>query len=320
MTQSFAGTYYPNLRDVLDPRFAGLSDAELEEAFETAFGEGVTPAEYEEFFSGLGNALGGVGRDIARFARKAAPVAATAAQGALQGAGAGSRLGPYGALGGALLGATGAALQRHGGGTARGVGSTLSGVVGTAGALSGGGLGGLLGRGGGQPSAIANLLGLLRRPEATAALGALARGRNPAIPVGRGATPVPANAFAGLLGALAREAEAEAESEPAGSIPAYLLNPAGQLVVDPSNEDLRAARLLQLMAGEAQFDDYDDAEYEDADHDEGGYEDAEFDDTEFDDLELDDSFDSFESFDDFEPFDGADVDDAFDDRYERAGR
>ena len=35
------GTYYPQLREVLDPRYAALSDAQLEDAFESAFGEGV---------------------------------------------------------------------------------------------------------------------------------------------------------------------------------------------------------------------------------------------------------------------------------------
>src|SRR5215831_627207 len=103
MTQSFAGTYYPNLREVLDPRFAGLSDSDLESAFEAAFGDSVTLAEYEEFFGGLGKAF----KDVGRFAQQAAPTLATAGQGALQGAAAGSALGPWGALGGALIGGTG---------------------------------------------------------------------------------------------------------------------------------------------------------------------------------------------------------------------
>jgi hypothetical protein len=53
---------------------------------------------------------------------------------------------------------------------------------------------------------------VLGRPETAQALGALAGGQNPAVPAGPTGTPVPANAYAGLLSALAREAEAEALS------------------------------------------------------------------------------------------------------------
>ena len=44
------------------------------------------------------------------------------------------------------------------------------------------------------------------------ALAALLGGQNAAIPAGPSGTPVPANAYAGLLSALAKEAEAEAAS------------------------------------------------------------------------------------------------------------
>ncbi|GLI01053.1 hypothetical protein [Phytohabitans aurantiacus] len=261
MAEISAETVYPRLREVLDPRFASLSDAELEAAFESAFGEGVTPAEYEEFFNGLGKALSGVARDVGQFAQQAAPVVATGFQGALQGAAAGSRLGPWGALGGALTGAAGAALSKHGQGAARDVGGVLSGVVGTAGAL----------RGGGAPDAAANLLGLLRRPEMGQAIAGLLGGSGTAVPVGRSGTPVPASAFAGLLSALARQAEAEAlATDTAESVPAYLVGPTGQLVADPADPDQRAARLFQLLARETEYDeaaDWPEAEYDDADDD-----------------------------------------------------
>ncbi|GMA15732.1 hypothetical protein E5F05_06125 [Deinococcus metallilatus] len=246
-------TLYPNMREMLSPEFAGLPDAALEAAFESAFGEGVSPAEYEEFFGGLGRALGGAVSDIGKFAGRAAPVAGSVASGALQGAMTGSALGPWGALAGAVAGGVGSGLSQHGRGAARDVGNVLGGVMNTAGALSGrggmaAGLGGLPGgRGGGAAN---QLMGLLGRPETLRAIQALAGGQNRAIPVGAGGTPVPASAFAGLLGALAREAEAESFSgsgESLDSPPAYLMNGAGQFVVDPSQPDQRAARLLQML-------------------------------------------------------------------------
>lgn len=257
-------TMYPNLREALDPVYSTLTDAEIESLFESAFGEGVTPAEYEEFFGSLGSAL-----------KKAAPGIGNIAQGAFQGATAGSALGPWGALGGALVGGTGAGLRQYGGGTARQVGGVLGSVTGAAGQLTGrgalpGAAGGLVGAGtqalaGGRPGigqlvglgsqvlgqrspAAGQLLGLLGRPQMLQALGSLASGRNPAIPLGAGRPPVPANAFAGLLGALGRAAEAESLAfESAENVPAYLVDSEGHFVVDPREPDLRAARVLQLL-------------------------------------------------------------------------
>ncbi|GGL77686.1 hypothetical protein GCM10010840_14490 [Deinococcus aerolatus] len=261
-TAPFTGephTFYPHLREMLSPDFAHLSDAELESAFESAFGEGVTPAEYEEFFGGLGRALSGAARDVGRFAQRAAPVAGSVLSGAAQGAMAGSALGPWGALGGAIAGGVGSGLARHGPRGARGVGQAISGVVNTAGTLTGrggmasgamGALSGLLGGGGRGGGAAGALMGLLGRPETRQALQALAGGQNRAIPLGAGGTPVPASAFAGLLGALGREAEAETSwgsGESLDSPPAYLMNSAGQFVVDPNDPDGRAARLLQML-------------------------------------------------------------------------
>ncbi|MGW0391691.1 hypothetical protein ACWDYJ_12485 [Streptomyces sp. NPDC003042] len=209
MAESYAGTYYPHLREVLDPRYAGLSDRELEEAFAEAFGESVTPAEYEEFFKGLGRTLSKAAKQVGRVASAVGP-------GLLQGALTGSALGPFGALGGAVLGATGSALKKYGGRDVRGIGGLLSGALNAAGALTGRGAltSGLLGLAGGLAGgkggpATGTLMALLGRPEMARALAALSGGRNASIPVGRQRVPVPANAFAGLLGTLAREAEAE---------------------------------------------------------------------------------------------------------------
>lgn len=286
-------TLYPHLRETLSPDFAHLSDAELELAFESAFGEGVTPAEYEEFFGPLGRALGSAARDVGRFAHRAAPVAGSVLSGAAQGALTGSALGPWGALGGAIAGGVGSGLARHGPRGARGVGQAISGVVNTAGALTGrggmaggmGALSGLLGGGGRGGGAASALMSVLGRPETLRAVQSLAGGQNRAIPLGAGGTPVPASAFAGLLGALGREAEAETSSfsgESLDSPPAYLLNGAGQFVVDPNDPDGRAARLLQMLQAsppmlrrpapfmEAQDEAYDEAFDEDEAYDDAG--------------------------------------------------
>ena len=123
--------------------------------------------------------------------------------------------------------------------------------------------------GGGAGGAVGQLLGILGRPETRTALGALAGGSNPAIPVG--ASSVPAHAFAGLMGALGREAEAESLASYSG-VPTFLTDSSGQLTVDPNDPDQRALRLLTLLhtaprplmlesdPGEA-FDEYE--EYED---------------------------------------------------------
>ncbi|MGX9787906.1 hypothetical protein [Mycobacterium sp. MMS18-G62] len=233
-------TYYPSLRDALDDRFAALSDAEIDEAFGAAFGEGVSAAEYEEFFSSLGKAL-----------KKAAPTLAAFGKGALSGAAAGSALGPFGALGGALIGGTGGALAKSGRGPLRDIGRVAGGVVGTAGQLLPGG-------------AAANVFQtILQRPETAKALSAVLSGRNVAVPLGSSGISVPANAFAGLLGSLARES---VDSEPEWAD--------NEEVTDP---DIGQEQLLQLLAAippesdesdefEADYDDaYDDADALDSD-------------------------------------------------------
>jgi hypothetical protein len=255
MTATTLDTFYPNLRDMLDDRYAGLPDAEFEAAFESAFGEHVTPAEYEEFFGGLGKALSSAVSTVA-------PVVQSALPGVAQGAMAGSALGPWGALGGAVLGGVGSVLSKQGG-TAGQVGRTVGGVVNTAGALTGrspvaggvagaatSGLSALLGQSG-APATNA-LRAVLGSPQLAQALGALFAGRNPQLPVGPAQTPVPASALTGLLGMLAKEAEDEAEAYGAygTATPAYLVDQNGQLVVDPSSPEQRAARVLQLLAGE----------------------------------------------------------------------
>ncbi|MGW7369772.1 hypothetical protein ACWGI8_41710 [Streptomyces sp. NPDC054841] len=287
MPECYAGTYYPHLREVLDSRYAGFSDGELEEAFAEASAENITPAEYEEFFDGLGNALAKVAEPAGTFARAVGP-------GALRGAAAGSALGPFGALGGALVGAAGSALQRYGGHVGRGSGGVVGGAISTAGSPAGPGApaSGLLGTAGpaagsGGPASAA-LTALLQRPEVARALAALSGGHNALIPVGRLQVPVAAHTFARLLGALAQEAEAEwttdAESEE-----------------EPTAGDERAGRLLGLLVGaerdEAESDDAAIAAYEES----GGY-------GGYGAYDVYDGFDDHEGLDDDEDFDDIDID------------
>src|SRR6478672_3261140 len=166
-------TRYPNLRSFMGPEYESLTDSAIEAAFESAFGEGVTPAEYESFFGSIGNAF----KDAGRFVQKEAPGLTNIAQGAAQGAAAGSSLGIYGALGGALVGATGAGLRHYGTGTTKDVGGALGSVVGIAGQLTGRGAtaqaaGSLVGMGGGalqgKYPAAGQLASLLSRPEVLA--------------------------------------------------------------------------------------------------------------------------------------------------------
>jgi hypothetical protein len=118
---------------------------------------------------------------------------------------------------------------------------------------------------GSRSPAAAQLLQTLGRPQTRQALAALASGRNPAIPLGAGRPPIPANAFAGLLGALAREAEAESLAfESAEAVPAYLVDSEGHLLADPREPEQRAGRVLQLLyefdEAEAESEAWDEAE------------------------------------------------------------
>lgn len=242
-------TFYPHLRDMLDERFAALPDRAIESVFAKAFGENITPAEYEEFFAGLGKAF-----------QSALPTLQSIGQGALSGAATGSVAGPYGALAGALLGGLGGGLS-HVHGPAGDVGRGIGGVVNLAGTLTGssrgGGLGALIGGASGaapagRGGAAAALGAALQRPETRQALQALASGGNPSVPVG--GTSAPASAFAGLLGALGREAAEAYDNQLPDVVPGYLLDGRGQPVVDPRDEELRAARLLALLSLSARTD------------------------------------------------------------------
>ena len=190
MTHETWGTSYPNFRSVVGERCEALSDAELELAFATTFGEGVGPAEYEDFFGSLGSVLGSLVPQAGQLVQRVAPTVAPVAQGALQGALSGAPLGLPGIIAGAVAGGAGSTLSQQKSAPARDIGRALSGGVNT--------FGGLLGGGAGLPSA---------------ALGAHAGGSSagpqqsgPSVASGG----VSSNLLAGLLGALSRRNATEA--------------------------------------------------------------------------------------------------------------
>lgn len=87
---------HPNLRAILDPKYASLPPAEIEALMEGVFGPDAAE-RYEggskSIFDDIGGAILSPARDVGRFATKAAPVVANIVGGALKGARAGSVLG-----------------------------------------------------------------------------------------------------------------------------------------------------------------------------------------------------------------------------------
>ena len=130
---------FPNLRQILDARYACLPAPAIREQMEAAFGPG-SAEDYENYlefsFGDVGNAFSSAARDVGHFAAKAAPAVATVGGGALQGALAGSQFGPLGIIAGAATGGVGAGLSKYGSGTARDIGNVLSGVTNVAGQFS----------------------------------------------------------------------------------------------------------------------------------------------------------------------------------------
>jgi len=242
---------YPELRELLTPELAELPGEQLEALIESAFGG--SAEDLESFWSGVkkfGRAAGGV-------LQKALPVAATVA-GTAFGGPVGAALG--GAAGQALSGALGGALsgpgRGRGGRVLQGLaGGALSGLGGIAGGAPGRGLPGPLGAiagiaGGGSPAA-AQLARTITRPETLQALLSMAMGAAGRRQVPVAGTPVPAGAFANLLGVLANQAAAEYHQTVAGEstgTPMYLLDGAGEFVGDPADPASRAEVLMLRLA------------------------------------------------------------------------
>jgi hypothetical protein len=254
---------YPLIRTALAPEFAGLSAEDVESILES---NGIEAAAMEGFFDDVGHAFSSAAKTVA-------PVAAKALPGVISGAAAGCALGPWGCLGGALIGGVGSALS--GGGSkpaspaaasspastiASAIPAVLGAVGGGGGAASGiaaalpavaGLLGGAGGAAGDKTNPAAVLLGLLQNPSVQQALMSMSLGGAGRKDVSVGGTAVPASAFANLVSTVGSKAftKAEAAAEPSEDLPEYLYSN-GNLTADPAIPSERAARLLEML-GEA---------------------------------------------------------------------
>lgn len=165
------------------------------------------------------------------------------------------------AVGGALSGigqgqnvlnsALGSVASLAGGGAGGGVLGKVAGLVGGG---QGGGLSAitsLLGGTGQTGSAASQLIALLQRPEVMQSLGSLTMGSagRTTIPIGSAQMPVPTSAFVNLLGLLANRAvdEQAALSDGSESDLRYLMDDAGEWMVDPVESEQRAAHLYYLL-------------------------------------------------------------------------
>jgi hypothetical protein len=189
---------YPALHRALAPEYRDLGPEQVEAIVHGTFGEDVTLADAEGFFDDVGRALSGA-------ARAAAPVVQRALPGVVSGAMGGAALGPFGMLGGALLGGIGSALGPGGRPQPADVPAGLirPPVPQPAGTPPGAV---------GPPLAVAQLLGALGSPTVQRALGSMLLGRAGArtVPTA-GGTEVPVAAITNLLGMLAGRASAEWE-------------------------------------------------------------------------------------------------------------
>jgi hypothetical protein len=271
---------YTTLREVLAPEYAALPDEHIEELIHSTLGPPLTAEDYEGIFDQILGAAHSVGGAITQVANQAAPYMGPALKGATSGAMAGSALGPWGMLGGAVLGGTGAALSQSKGKTAHDIGGLINTGVGAFGSVGGGA--GTVGVPGGPPGArptaapsipattgspaAGQLLNLLGQPHVAQALMSMMMGALGRQNIQVGSTPVPVGAFSNLLGMLANRASAEynatrvAESE---AVPEYLTDQSGEFRCDIANPEARAAivwELLQENYGaelEAEREDYD---------------------------------------------------------------
>jgi hypothetical protein len=220
-----AGDPYPELRELLAPELAGLAPEHLADLFARGGGSAEDLESFWSSFKEIGGQVGGVLKN--------------ALPGVVQGAKAGMALGPLGALAGAVAGGTLSAATRSSGGGEK------------AARLAGGGApaGAVAALAGGSPAA-ARLLQMITRPELVKALVGMALGGAGLQQVPVGGMPVPVGAFTNLLGTLSQTAAAEYHERVAGEavgLPLYLLNDAGELIVDPADPVERAGVLLRLF-------------------------------------------------------------------------
>jgi hypothetical protein len=229
---------YPAIREVLSEDYADAAPETIERFVESAY-PGLTAEDLEGFFSGLRRA----GRSIGRVAKRALP-------GVIQGATTGAALGPWGALAGGLAGG---ALSAATSGGARGAPRRS----GARPRLPARGMRGPAARSpaarvpvAGSPAG-AQLLRTLARPEVGQALRSLAMGGAGRRNVNVGGLNIPTGAITNVLGRLLERAEMEMHAASVGEAtgtPAYLLDNAGEYLVDPGDPDQRADLVLELFA------------------------------------------------------------------------
>lgn len=275
----FGGGRFANLRHVLSADYNELADSEVEQVLDSVIGEGA--AEDLESFWG----------QVQKFGNTAGGYLKNAAPGMIQGATAGSALGPWGMVGGALVGGATSVAQQ------------ATAPKGAHAPIASGPVAGRIPLGhpaahapqlpqvpppAGSPAA-AQLLQLLARPEIVQSLLSMAMGPagRPSVRVGE--TPVPVGGIANLLGVLANQASAEYHAVTAGEstgTPAYLLDRTGEFVCDPTNAADRAAVVLDLLTESNPWDSRAQLESESYTVD-GEYEDALYDDVELAELYAD---------------------------------
>ena len=220
---------YPTLREALSPEYAELAPEQIESLVESMYPD-VSAEDLESFFSSLKK----VGRSVGRIAKRALP-------GVIQGATTGAALGPWGALAGGIAGGALSAATR---GRGRATGGRRVSRPGAPGARASGPVPGraALSQLAGSPAAT-QLLRTLGRPEVNQALMALAMGGAGRGNVKIGNVSVPTGAITSTLRRLLERAETELHESRAGEAtgtPLYLLDEAGEFLVDPTDEDQRA--------------------------------------------------------------------------------
>lgn len=219
---------YPAIRELLSDTYADAAPEAIEQLVESAY-PGLSAEDLENFFGSLRNA----GQVVGRVAKRALP-------GVVQGATAGAALGPWGALaggiaGGALSAATSGRASRNPRRAAPARRPAAPAVPAQA---------------TGAPAAT-QLLRTLSRPEVSQTLRSLTMGSAGRHNVNVGGRSVPVGAITNLLGQLLERAEAEMHAFSVGETsgtPAYLLDDAGEYLVDPTDPEQRADLILELFA------------------------------------------------------------------------
>jgi len=210
----------PNLAQALAPEFRTLPRSQVEAIVSAAFGESIDLEDVEGIFDDVGSAFKSAAKVVA-------PVLTRALPGMLSGAVSGAPLGPWGMLGGALVGGTTAAL----GGGAKPSRQPPPGMP----VLSAG-----------PPSvALGQLLGVLASPTTQQALASMMLGPSGTrtVPTAAG-VQVPVAAITNLLSLLANRASAEWE----GTSAPYVGDDYVAEGFDSANPDVRADVLYAQLA------------------------------------------------------------------------